>query len=156
MAGGRRDPRAYAYSVEGSAARKPVWEEKRTRTKAEKTGSRPRAVTRNRASFGIGNMIAVIMMTGLMAASILLMVYAGGQLSATRRQIALAQTELTQIQEKNHSLRESLHQTMDLNELYRRATKDLGMVYPDESQIVYYSDGSDDFVRQFADIPERE
>jgi len=77
------------------------------------------------------------------------------RLSIERREITSLQADLVQVQEKNNSLREALHQPMDLNELYRRATKELGMVYPDESQIVYYSDGSEDFVRQFADIPNR-
>ena len=161
MAGGSRQAygrsyRAYRYEVDGSAARVPqAWPDTYRRTDRQvRSGERTRH-KKKQAAYRSLNILLVIGMAALVVCCSVLMLFATMKLSIERREITSLQADLVQVQEKNNSLREALNQPMDLNELYRRATKELGMVYPDESQIVYYSDGSEDFVRQFADIPNR-
>ena len=44
---------------------------------------------------------------------------------------------------------------MDLTEVYDTATKDLGMVYPQNGQVISYEASNPDYVKQFKDVPEQ-
>ena len=160
MAGGSRQAygrsyRAYRYEVDGTAARVQAWPDTYRQANRRALSGEETRHKKNQAAYRSLNILLVIGMAALVVCCSLLMLFTTMKLSIARREVNTLQAELLQVEEKNNSLREALHQPMDLNELYQRATKDLGMVYPDESQIVYYSDGSEDFVRQFADIPNR-
>jgi hypothetical protein len=43
---------------------------------------------------------------------------------------------------------------VDLDERYEFATSELGMVYSQPGQTLYYSQNNDDYVVQFKDVPE--
>ena len=44
----------------------------------------------------------------------------------------------------------------DLDQIYQIATGELGMVYADESQIIYYNSSNDDYVQQYESIPDKQ
>ena len=90
----------------------------------------------------------------LFAAGCFINMYTGGILREKEKEVKALQTQLIQVQEKNDALREDMTYSMDLNELYQKATAELGMVYPREDQIVYYEDEGSDFIRQYSEIPE--
>ena len=42
---------------------------------------------------------------------------------------------------------------MDLEEVYRIAVEEMGMVYPDNNEVVEYTEQMREYVRQYEDIP---
>ena len=42
---------------------------------------------------------------------------------------------------------------VNLDEVYRVAVQELGMVYPNNNRTVYYQSSADGYVRQFGNIP---
>ena len=49
---------------------------------------------------------------------------------------------------------DSLESKYSLDKIYEVATKDLGMVYSQKGQIVYYESANEDYVKQLKDVPE--
>ena len=52
------------------------------------------------------------------------------------------------------SLETSINTSIDLNEIYEIATKELGMVYAKKDQVLLYDKTESEYVRQYEDIPE--
>lgn len=69
------------------------------------------------------------------------------------KNIARQEKELSSLIDENNATQERLHNLVDLNRVYKIATKELGMVYADDKQIIYYDSKNPDYVRQYEDIP---
>ena len=54
----------------------------------------------------------------------------------------------------NSATQERINDAIDLEYVKDYATNKLGMVYPSEDQIIKYKSGSDDYVKQYQDIPQ--
>jgi hypothetical protein len=67
--------------------------------------------------------------------------------------ITSMERELTKLQNKNNDTASEIKSNLDLNYIYKVATKDLGMVFPDKNQVITYKGTLSDYVRQFKDIP---
>lgn len=65
-------------------------------------------------------------------------------------------TRLTDLQMENDTVYHEIVSGVDLQEVRERAVNDLGMVTPEEDQILSYSGGDSDYVKQYAEIPGRE
>ena len=57
-------------------------------------------------------------------------------------------------QAENDALETSINTSIDLNEIYEIATKELGMVYANKDQVLLYDKTESEYVRQYEDIPE--
>ena len=55
---------------------------------------------------------------------------------------------------ENDALETSINTSIDLNEIYEIATKELGMVYAKKDQVLLYDKTESEYVRQYEDIPE--
>ena len=64
------------------------------------------------------------------------------------------QLEIQDLQANNAAYAASLENKYSLNHIYDVATKDLGMVYSQKGQIVYYESANEDYVKQMRDVPE--
>ncbi len=62
-------------------------------------------------------------------------------------------TALEKLKSENDALQSSIDTSIDLDEVYRVATQELGMVYADQDQIITYSKTESGYVRQYEDIP---
>lgn len=140
--------KASSYYVDGSAVRKP---EPYQRQKTQRRQQQFRYQKRENV-LGLRYTIFLAAAFCLMAASVLLYMHASTKLTSVKEEISTQQASLSQIQEKNDSLKESLNDNMDLNELYQKATQDLGMVYPDEGQVIYYDSSNSDYIRQYGQV----
>ncbi len=56
--------------------------------------------------------------------------------------------------DENDALETSINTSIDLNEIYEIATKELGMVYAKKDQVLLYDKTESEYVRQYEDIPE--
>lgn len=67
--------------------------------------------------------------------------------------ITMLQEQLSELTEQNDTAYNAAVDSTNLEEVRNRAMNELGMVYPSESNVIKYSSPSDDYVRQYADIP---
>jgi cell division protein FtsL len=63
-------------------------------------------------------------------------------------------SQLDTLKSENMSYSDSLENMYTLDEIYKIATRELGMVYSTKGQIIYYDSANEDYVTQFEDVPE--
>lgn len=68
-------------------------------------------------------------------------------------EISKLQSQLNDLKERNDELEVQVNANIDYDELYRIATEELGMVYPEKKQIIQYDSGISEYVKQYGDIP---
>lgn len=71
-----------------------------------------------------------------------------------KQEINNLEKSLVKIQNENTAAMAELNTSLDLKYIYEIATSKLGMVYPNENQIIPYESNKSDYVKQYADIPE--
>ena len=64
------------------------------------------------------------------------------------------ETQLANMKNENDALESRINTSMNLDDVYRVATKELGMVYAHKDQIITYDKTESEYVRQYGDIPE--
>ena len=86
-----------------------------------------------------------------MAAVVLIRTQAS--ISTHLRNISSVESKLTDLKLDNDAKNKALNTSINLNEIKTRAMEELGMKYPTEDQVIYYSVESDNFMDQYRDIP---
>ena len=76
------------------------------------------------------------------------------QIVTQKKEIAMLEAELTQMKEDNRINYERVMGSVSLSEILKIATEELGMVYSNRDQVIYYDSVNPDYVKQYADIPE--
>ncbi len=66
------------------------------------------------------------------------------------------QKELTELTNKNDEMELDINANIDYDSLYKIATEELGMVYPERDQVITYEAGVSEYVKQYSDVPEAE
>ena len=62
--------------------------------------------------------------------------------------------QIETLKNDNDALETRIETSINLDEIYRIATEELGMVYPNKKQIRFYDRTENGYVRQYEDIPE--
>lgn len=75
------------------------------------------------------------------------------ELTITTKEITALENEILTLKEENKNELDSITADIDLDYIYKVATKKLGMVHPDKDQVVSYKSTKSDSVRQYGDIP---
>ena len=70
------------------------------------------------------------------------------------KNINLLNQKIANVKEENMAKYNSALDSIDMNEIHRRAVEDLGMVHVREDQIIRYKDPSGAYVKQYENIPE--
>ncbi len=76
------------------------------------------------------------------------------QVTIMNKQIVSLEKQITTLTKENDAAYEAVNTAVDLDEIYRVAVEELGMVYPNKNEVITYQSGSADYVRQYEDIPE--
>ena len=76
------------------------------------------------------------------------------EITASVKRIATMESTLNSMKTANDEEDSRIESSVDLDEIRRIAITELGMVYPDEDQIVTVPDEGNDYVRQVTDIDE--
>lgn len=71
-----------------------------------------------------------------------------------KNNIANLKSQLTAQLDENAEYSSGLESMTNLEEIYNIATNELGMVYSEPGQTVYYSQSNDDYVVQYKNVPE--
>jgi cell division protein FtsB len=70
------------------------------------------------------------------------------------KEITKAENELSRVKNENKAILSSINTSLDLNYIYEVATRELGMVAPNNNQVITYKSTLSNYVRQYEDIPE--
>lgn len=70
------------------------------------------------------------------------------------KSIAALQTEAELLADANNAKAEAITKDIDLEKIYQTAVRDMGMVFPNHNEVIYYSAADISYVRQYADIPQ--
>lgn len=146
------------YYIEGNTARKlntvperverPVREERRVNERISRNTRRARA-------FDLKYTMALTVATVFLFVSCVNMLTLQADITEQRREIATLERNLESLIDTNNETGKRLESSVDLTKVYDTAIKELGMVYPQNGQIVNYEASNPDYVKQFKDVPEQ-
>lgn len=146
------------YYIEGNTARKlntvperverPVCEERRVNERISRNTRRARA-------FDLKYTVALVAATVFLFVSCINMLTLQADITEQRREIAALESNLANLTDTNNETGKRLESSVDLTKVYDTATKELGMVYPKNGQVVSYEASNPDYVKQFKDVPEQ-
>ena len=152
------DRRRYMTSYEnGSAARKlqPQWETQEIKhpQRAEQQEAQPKV----KAVPSIDLISAVFLMTAITATLLVCVNYLKVQSDVVllNKSISTLEKQITSLDKENDALEAVLeNEAYDLETVYQLAVGVLGMVYPNNNEVIYYNNESAGYFRQYQDIPE--
>ena len=145
------------YYIEGNAARKlnavPEREVRPERKRERKVNERINKNVKRAKTFDLQYTLMLVGATVFLFVSCISMLTLKADVTEQRRQIAMLESNLNALTDSNNETYKRLESSVDLTKIYDVATKDLGMVYPGNGQVVSYEASNPDYVKQFKDIP---
>lgn len=76
------------------------------------------------------------------------------EITSLEKQVSSLSKSLVQIQNENEGAYAAVDSSVDIGHVYDVAVSELGMVYPDDTQIVLYDFHEEGYVRQYSEVPE--
>lgn len=76
------------------------------------------------------------------------------QLHEQRQQVVAIQSDIAQMKEDNEQEYQTVVDSVDLADVYRKATQELGMVRAKKDQVYTYQNKKSDMVKQYGEIPD--
>ncbi len=146
----------YRNYIDGSAARQLVAPERDYRDYREKEQpqikERTVPVRRKKTS-----LLSVIMLLAAIMGSLYLCVEyvrVYSDITAMNKEIVALQSDIKELEELNADAYSNIDASVDLRKVYKKATKELGMVPADKNQVYTYDNKKSDRVIQYSTIPE--
>lgn len=121
--------------------------ERPRKTRQEKTRVRYRIKFNTFAVFVFTAAIAMLLISAFKLLEV------QSDISQTEKMIKAAEAKLNDVCSLNESLSSSLDVEIDRDYIYTVAVAKLGMVYPNQNQVVYYEPVNSGYVRQLSSIP---
>lgn len=152
------------YYIHGNTVREleaPVRQNRRTREEieqAKRRKNRRNAARRNRQramEMSRGYVVFLSVCVAIIAISAVAFVKLQSQVTYRMNNIASLQSEVNDLRADNDARYKSITTSVDLNEVKKKAIKELGMSYPKEKQVVYYSIENNNYMDQYSDIPKQ-
>ena len=81
------------------------------------------------------------------------MIMMESKIDSKKNEISSLQSEIRDMKADNEAFENSLSDSYTLEEIYNIAVNELGMVYSEKGQIVYYDTANEDYVNQYQDVP---
>ena len=75
------------------------------------------------------------------------------EVSKMEKDIVSMEQNLAAIRNENDAAYEQINTVYDLDYVYNIAVNELGMVYPNNNEVILFEKADESFVRQYADIP---
>ena len=152
------------YYVNGNTVREleaPVRRDPRTRREMEEVRrrkNRRNAARRNRQRAMEMNRGYVVFLTGCVlvtALTAVLFVQMQSQMTNHMRSVASLESQVVNLRADNDARYKEITTSVDLNHVKDVAINELGMTYPKEKQVVYYSIENNNCMDQYRDIPKQ-
>jgi len=154
----------YEREFDGNAVRErnrklDIQREQRRKEDARRTARENRAnasrIRKLEKSLGI-NLFSCIMLVGaaiVMFSLCFKVIQIGNDIDDIDKAVVTTQNQISDLKVSNNSAYQEINATVDLREVYKVATKDLGMVFATDNQIITYEDNEAAYVRQYKTIP---
>lgn len=163
MAARQRQADKYRYHssnrqsyVYGNVVTKPVYEPKRQYEEPQRRKSTSSQVRRNRKKALHMSPGYVLFLTAAAVIALLVCIHyvqLQARITSSSQAITVMQEELAELREENNTRYNAVMNTVNLEEVRKKAVK-LGMEYATAEQIVGYESPSADYVKQYESIPE--
>lgn len=142
------------YVIDGNTVRKiqAIPQEEPEVRPVRRTTSRNRARTRA-MSRGYVMFLAVVSAAALFMCVRYLQMKSADH-DTRPKEIATAESELSQLKADNDALYNSVISSVDLEKIKDKAMNELGMTYPQEDQIYQFDTAGNSYVRQYKDVPD--
>ncbi|MBQ8637920.1 MAG: cell division protein FtsL [Lachnospiraceae bacterium] len=141
-----------ATSVEIERRRRKAKQKQRERQEARI--ERQVIIYRRRAGiYSVGQMAAMITCCVAFLAAAIFFVHIEANMKQADQQVTALRQEYEALHKNNDILEAEIVAGIDINEIYRVATEELGMNYPQKSQIIVYQKTESEHVRQYEEIP---
>ncbi len=149
----------YGTYENGSAARKLMpqeeWEEQQQRQKKERSDRKKvrqqQQMTARREARK--NTVKILAFAGAFAMILFGYVYLQTSIRTSMNQVADLKEQVADLKANNSALENRIASSANLQVVKQKATDELGMVYANSSQIVYYSMEDKDYMDQYDAIP---
>ncbi|MBR0147092.1 MAG: cell division protein FtsL [Eubacterium sp.] len=151
------------YYMDGSTVRKIQAEPAPRRREPERQKRKKRqsytyraAAVRAEKSLYFDRGYAVVLLAAIliMIVSCVVMLSIQSRVNEQELNIEAMQEQVQQMEANNMAREDAMESKYSLNQIYDVATKELGMVYSQKGQIVYYEGANEDYVKQMMDVPE--
>jgi cell division protein FtsL len=149
------------YYINGNTVREldsPVRQPSRTRQEreiAKRRKSRRNAARRNRQramEMNRGFVAFLSVCVIIIACMAAMYINVQSQVTARMKNVAALQTQVIDLQADNDARYKTLTSSVDLNHVKEIAMDELGMTYPKESQVIYYTIDNSNYMDQYEDI----
>ena len=150
------------YYVHGNTVREleaPVRRNPRTRRELEEVRRRknrrnaPRRNRQRAMEMSRGYVAFLTVCVLVTAVTAVMFIRMQSQLTDRMRSVANLESQVINLQADNDARYKSITTSVDLNHVKDVAINKLGMNYPTEDQVVYYSIENNNFMDQYSDIP---
>ena len=140
---------------EPAPKKQEVQRPKRQEKQSPKQETKTRTYAKPRVEHNIGFFSMCILLAAILATLYTCFMYLKVQSETVviTKEIRQLETELESLQDRNEAASDEVLDAVNLDEVYRIAVQELGMVYPNNNRTVYYKSASEGYVRQFGDIP---
>ena len=143
----------------GSAAPKlqPEAPDKRQREEELRRRRRERAAIANRSRFSSAGILYTLFAVAVVAVAFVLCInYIRliNQKNINEYKISAAEEQLSLLKEENDELLLSIETGIDMDEIYRVAIYELGMVHATSDNIINYNSNESEYVMQYSNIPD--
>lgn len=157
--------RRQMYYIDGSTVRKRDYAEAEPRrrereyevpVRRRKSGTYKKAAVQAEKSLAFDLRYTLFLTVSLlvMVAACVNMLRIQGKVDKQQRNVQKLEEQIQTIEADNAAYKDSLDNMYTLDQIYDIAVNQLGMVYAQKGQIVYYDSANEDYVNQYQDVPE--
>lgn len=149
------------YYTEGNAVRKlkadssayelPQRDQQR---RQQRRSSKKTQKEKELSSVNMASCIILIAAIGITLLTCIDFIKVQSEVLTLNKRIIQTEKELANLKEENKISKDQLKAKIDLDEIYNLATNDLGMVIPNDDQVIYFETTISDYVKQYGMIPE--
>ncbi len=156
------EQRKYQYMADyenGSAVRKlqPQWEPEQEEVRRIRRQEQPQEEPIVKTGLGIDLLSALLLMSAIAVTLFVCVNYLKVQSDVVQlnKSISALEQQFGGLEKENNALESVLeNEQYDLETVYQMAVGVLGMVYPNNNEVLYYNNEVEGYYRQYQDIPE--
>lgn len=161
---GHMEKKIYANAeyISGTAARQlaPQWELPEREPELEKQSRQEEQVEKHRVpKVGHGiDFLSMLLLVGAIIATVYVCVeylQVQSEMVQLSKSVTATENKISAVEKENNALEAAINAAAsDLDMIYQIAVGTLGMVYPNQNEVIYYEVKEDGYFRQYYDIPQ--
>lgn len=151
--------RNYKYYQDGNTVRKvyeiPEPQKRQKKNIESKPRRKPQDITIPRKDISLGMTLVLALAVIVSVWSCILYLGAQSQAAEIKKEITTLENSVATLATKNDSIEYEIDSFIDVEYIMKVATEELGMVMIQERQIVTYETSRNEYMEQYADVPEK-